>query len=351
MAHEGIRVGIVGAGGNTRLMHVPGLRAIPGVSIEAVCNRTRASGEKAAHELGIPRVHERWEDLVTDPGIDAVLIGTWPYLHCPCTLAALQAGKHVLCEARMAMNAREAWQMLECSRALTQLVVMVVPAPYTLEVDRTVKRLVDDGFLGSLLSVDVRGTTGAFIDRASPMQWRQDARLSGLNVLSLGIWYETASRWVGHARSVQAMARTFVDSRIDPETGAAAPVSVPDHVDVLASMENGSQMRLQVSAVTGLAPVTMEAWLYGSEGTLRIDASQKRVYGGRRGESGLREIPIPPEERIGWRVEEEFVGAVRGTEQVRRTTFEEGVCSMEFTDAVAKAASRGVTIPVPPGPA
>src|SRR5438270_9176528 len=105
-------VGLVGAGANTRLRHIPGLRAQPGVEIVAVCNRRPESTAAAAREFGIPRTFENWQDLVADAGLDAVVIGTWPYLHCPITLAALTAGKHVLTEARMAMNAGEAHQML-----------------------------------------------------------------------------------------------------------------------------------------------------------------------------------------------------------------------------------------------
>src|ERR1700730_11350853 len=111
-----IRIGVVGAGGNTRLHHIPKLKKIEGVEIAAVVNRSRASSERVAQEFGIERVHEVWQDLVNDPGIDAVVIGTWPYLHCPVTLAALAAGKHVLTEARMSLNAAEAHRMLAASK-------------------------------------------------------------------------------------------------------------------------------------------------------------------------------------------------------------------------------------------
>ena len=347
MGTGGVRVGIIGAGGNTRLMHIPGFRAIAGVSIEAVCNRTPESSQRAAQELGIPRVHARWEDLVRDPALDAVLIGTWPYLHCPCTVAALRAGKHVLCEARMAMDAAEARRMVKAAAARPDLVAQVVPAPYTLELDRTINRLLGEGAIGQVLSVDVRGTAGGFIDRESPLHWRQDAKVSGENVLSLGILYEMAARWVGHARTVRAMTRTFVATRKDAASGAPVTVSVPDHVDVLAGMGRGAQMRLQVSAVTGLPGGAMEAWLYGTEGTLRVDIGRKALSILRRGRQAMEEVPVPETERIGWRVEQEFIGAIRGQEKVERTTFHEGALCMEFTEAVARAAASGRTAALP----
>src|SRR4029450_12104910 len=111
-----LRIGLVGAGANTRSRHIPGLLAIPDVQIVAVCNRRPESTASVAREYSIPRTFERWEDLVADDAIDAVVIGTWPYLHCAITLAALEAGKHVLTEARLAMDAAGAHRMLQRPR-------------------------------------------------------------------------------------------------------------------------------------------------------------------------------------------------------------------------------------------
>lgn len=81
MAQSTIRIGIVGAGGIVRQRHIPGLRKIPDVAIVAVCNSTPESTARAAQELGIPRQFTNWRDLVEWDGIDAVLIGTQPYMH------------------------------------------------------------------------------------------------------------------------------------------------------------------------------------------------------------------------------------------------------------------------------
>src|SRR5262245_56219267 len=111
-----IRVGFVGAGGIVRTEHAPRLAHIPGVELVAVANRTRESGQAAAQALGIGRVLGRWQDLVDDPEVDLVVVGAWPDLHAPVTVAALAAGKHVLCEARMAYDLAAASEMLEASR-------------------------------------------------------------------------------------------------------------------------------------------------------------------------------------------------------------------------------------------
>src|ERR1700734_2059018 len=101
-----IRIGIVGAGHFTRTRHLPAFRALPGVQVVGVCNLRRESSSRVAREFDIPKVFGNWEELIEDDAIDAVVIGTWPYLHCPITLAALDAGKHVLTQSRMAMNSR-----------------------------------------------------------------------------------------------------------------------------------------------------------------------------------------------------------------------------------------------------
>ena len=134
MADETIRVGFVGAGGNTRLRHLPGLQAIDGVETVSVSNRSRASSQRVAGDFGLSAIYDSWVDLIEAPDTNAICIGTWPYMHATLTIAALESGKHVLCEARMAMNASEAHDMLDASNANPGLVTQIVPAPHTLKV-------------------------------------------------------------------------------------------------------------------------------------------------------------------------------------------------------------------------
>ena len=116
MSEETLRIGIIGAGGNTRLHHIPKLKAQPGVELVTVANRSIASGQRVADEEGIPNVAAHWQDVVEDDSLDAVCIGTWPYLHAPITIAALEAGKHVLCEKPIGLNAAQAEQIIEAAR-------------------------------------------------------------------------------------------------------------------------------------------------------------------------------------------------------------------------------------------
>jgi predicted dehydrogenase len=345
MTDQIIRVGFVGAGNNTRRRHIPGFQKLPGVQFVAVANRSRESGERVAKEFGIGRVHDDWRQVVTAPDVDAVCIGTWPYMHREITEAALAAGKHVLCEARMAMNAAEGRSMLAASRRAPALVAQLVPSPPTLEFDSTIQKLLAEGYLGDVLAVEMQTTMQArFLDREEPLHWRHDVTLSGHNIMNMGIWYEAMMRWFGQVRRLTAMTKVAVPRRRD-SGGAWHEVRVPDHVDILAALAGGGVAHLRFSSVTALAPPP-EIWIFGSEGTLRLEPDAKRLSGGRRGDSALQEITVPAERRIGWRVEEEFVNAIRGREKVSRTTFEDGVRYMEFTDAVTRSAASGQTVDV-----
>jgi predicted dehydrogenase len=349
------RVGLIGAGANTRSRHIPGLRALPGVEIVAVCNRRPESTAAAAREYGIPRTCERWEDVVADPDVDAVVIGTWPYLHCAITLAALEAGKHVLTEARMSMNAAEAHRMLAAARRHPDLVTQIVPSPYGLKGHEVVRDLIRSGYLGELREVFLYSRSGALADPAAPLSWRQDAALSGFNMLALGILHETLLRWAPPPVRVLAQVHAFIPTRIDPASGVRRPVGTPDSVQVLAQLENGARAVYQLS---GVVPFGQGAGihLHGSAGVLHYDLNTDRIRGasrtrGRQAAQAdeLEEIPIPPDRAGGWRVEADFVEAIRGGPPVRFTDFATGVAYMEFTEAVARSAQTGMAVELPLG--
>ncbi len=341
-----IKVGVVGAGNNTRVKHIPGLQAIEGVEIVSVCNRSRESSQQVADIFHIPKVYEDWRELVAAEDINAIVIGTWPYMHCEVTCAALEAGKHVMCEARMAMNAAEAHMMLEKSQAHPDLITQIVPSPFTLRVDGTIQELVETGYLGDLYAMSVRGTIPGFANPEAPLHWRHQQNLSGLNILTMGIWYEAVMRWVGPASQVFARTHIYTPQHRDPETSAMVTVDVPDHVNIIADLACGAQATYEFSLVCGLAPGS-GVWLFGSKGTLHYDQASDKLFGGQQGDKTLQEISIAPEKAEKWRVEEEFVGAMRGQEKIRLTTFTDGVKYMEFTEAVHRSAVSGQLVSLP----
>ena len=235
MASSEIRIGIVGAGQITRSRHFPGFKAIPGVRVVAVCNRHRESARRIASEFDIPKVHGSWEDLVGDPNCRRRCDRGVALLALPSDLAAFDAGKHVLTQARMAMNAREAQRMLDRSLELPRLTAMIVPSPYGLAGDAFMRSLIDSGYLGKLREVHVHSLSDQLADAETPMSWRQITKYSGFNMLTLGIVYETVLRWVAPATRVLAYASKIVRERFDPEQGKKTKVGTPDSVQVVTT--------------------------------------------------------------------------------------------------------------------
>ncbi len=344
MAIEPIRVGLIGAGRNTRERHMPGFDKVPGLEVAAVANRSRASGRVVADQFNIPTVYDNWQELLEDESLNAVCIGTWPNMHRTLTVAALEKGKHVLCEARMATNAQEARDMLDASRNRPDQTAQIVPSPLTFKVDPLLQQMIGDGYLGELLSVEVQSCSPSFADIDGAMHWRNDRDISGFNILNMGIWYEGMIRWVGRATKVMAMAKVCVPNRRD-ENGALVPVNIPDQVNVLCELANGAQAHLRFSAATGLATGN-EVWFHGTEGTIRVD-NGLNVFAGKRGDTQLTEVPNPDSMQGFWRVEEEFANAIRGTETITRTPFDVGLHYMEWTEAVTRSAQTGQAVALP----
>jgi predicted dehydrogenase len=338
----------VGAGENTRRRHIPGLQAIPGVELVGVVNRTAESTARVARDFGIPKQYPDWQALVADDGIDAVVVGTWPNLHCEVTCAALAAGRHVLCEARMARNVAESRKMVAAAQAHPDRIAMLVPSPFGLECETEVAQLLHFDYIGELREVVVIGADDQFHDYTKFLHWRQDAAISGVNVLALGILHETVSRWIPQPTRVVAQTQTFEPSRPNPHGEGEMRVSVPDSVQALTQYAGGASGMYHFSGITIAGP-GKQAHLYGSRGTIKVVFGEHdQVFVGRVGDKEVHPAVIPPEKLGGWRVEAEFVGAIRGEEPVKRTDFATGLRDMEFTEAVARSAtqSRAITLPL-----
>ncbi|MBW3542937.1 MAG: Gfo/Idh/MocA family oxidoreductase [Planctomycetes bacterium] len=340
------RVGIVGAGDNTRKKHIPGLRAIEGVEIVGVVNSSPASTRRAADEFGIPRTYNHWRELVEDRSLDAVVIGTWPNLHCEVTCAALEAGKHVLTEARMARDASEARRMLAASQKHPELVAQIVPSPFGLVQHEYVRKWIDDGFLGDFRELVVIGANDLFWDSSRELHWRQDREKSGLNMLALGILHEAALRWAPRPTRVFAQTTIF-NSVLREPGGGTAQATVPDSVQILTLLEGGGRGLYHLSGVDLFGP-GLQLHLYGSRGTIKLEVTpQERLLIGRAGDKQLAVAEIPAELRGGWRVEAEFIAAIRGEERVRFTDFATGVEYMEFTEAVHESSQEQRPVELP----
>jgi len=347
LKNKKIRIGIIGAGQNTRKMHLPKLLALPDVKVREVANRTIPSAKISAEEFRIPTIRESWEEVATSPDLDAVVIGTWPYLHCPATCLALESGKHVLCEARMAMNQAEARKMLDTSRNHPNLVAQLVPAPFSLHADHLMAEMIRRGDLGKILFFHVDYQSAPLTVPQKALHWRRNKIFSGMNIMTLGIIYETLLRWLPPAQWVKAEAQIFNDTAIAPETGKTVKIEIPDYLSVQMSLQEGISGTFLISE-TGSHAGKPNVKIFGEIGTLVLEfVPEGKLYFGRRDQAQLEEVPIPQNLRGTWKVEEEFISAIRNKTPFSHTSFATGVEYMRFTEAVYRSyRNNGTRVPL-----
>ncbi len=156
-----LKIGIVGAGTVVKNRHLPALKKIPDVEIVAVCNSSYESSEECCKEY-LPEAtpYGNWAELVADPDIDIVWIGTPPYLHSTIAISALEAGKHVFTQARMAMNLSEAEEMFAAAQRNPHLVTMVCPPPHGMRGSLFMQKLLAEDYLGEPHHFDCRASRG-----------------------------------------------------------------------------------------------------------------------------------------------------------------------------------------------
>ncbi|MDB6138724.1 MAG: putative dehydrogenase [Verrucomicrobiaceae bacterium] len=334
-ADQEIRIGIIGAGSIVKQRHLPALLAMPNVRITAVANSTPASSQafRDQHAPGA-EIFARWEDLTCSPHVDVVWIGATPWLHCDATLLALSNGKHVFCQARMARDLSEAGRMWEASLRYPELVTAICPAPQGMAGGELVKKLLAEQVIGVPHQVMLNSFSDAWLDASKPAHWRQRVDISGLQVLTLGIYIEVLHRWLGDITEVQADGAVAFPQRQGYE------VEVPDFLHVLCSFRNGARGSLAFSGVAAHAPGD-QLVIYGSEGTLMYDFVNDVVKVGNKG-GPLETMPIPDELGRTWSVEEDFIRAVRSPDAPRpKPDFVEGMRYMRVVQAVAVAQDCG----------
>ncbi|MGW5880508.1 Gfo/Idh/MocA family protein [Nocardiopsis terrae] len=247
----GPRWGVVGTGGIAHAF-VEGLRAVPSARVTAVSSRTRIRAEEFGEAWGIPNRHGSYEELAADPEVDVVYVATPHPWHHPNTLLMLNAGKHVLVEKPMAMNALQVSEMVAAARANDRF---LMEAMWTrcLPASRLARELVAEGALGELRTVSA--------DFGINVPYDPDHRLFNVDLgggaqLDLGVYpLALASQYLGELTVVGATRQLSPDRMVDT------------HTVVLARGENGASATLGCASRTTLPN---RAVLAGTAGWLEI---------------------------------------------------------------------------------
>jgi len=196
---------------------IPAMRAAARTEVVAIGSRDAARAGAAAADLGIPTAHGSYEALLEDPAVDAVYIPLPNHMHAPWTVAALEAGKHVLCEKPIAMSSAEAREMAAAAGRTGK--VLIEAFMYRLQPAwRAAMELVGTGRIGELTAV--RSWFSYFND--DPDNIRNIARFGGGGLMDIGCYNVNLSRMLFGAEPtrVSASMTRDPDSGVDTLTSA-----------------------------------------------------------------------------------------------------------------------------------
>lgn len=263
---DAIRWGILGCGDVAEKKSGPALYQARGSELVAVMRRDRSKAEDFAQRHGAKRAYDRAEDLLADPEVEAVYIATPPYLHCNQTLAAAQAGKHVLVEKPMAVDAAECDRMITaCREAGVHLHVAYYRRFYPKFV--RAKEMLAEGAIGQVL-----GARLLMCAHSSGGGWRIDPAVSGG-----GHFLDVGSHRLDmliHLLGDVAEAFGFADNRL-------AHHAAENDVTLTLRMASGALVSAGFHFHTQPTQDVLE--LYGTEGSLAFDPFDAETFFLRRG--------------------------------------------------------------------
>ncbi|MEE8443574.1 MAG: Gfo/Idh/MocA family oxidoreductase [Dehalococcoidia bacterium] len=298
MTSSPLRIGVIGVGFGTTV-HVPGFQS-EWMQVVALCSRRRERVEKAARDLGIPGVYTDYRRMLEEADLDAVSIATPPVSHYEMTMAALDAGKHVMCEKPFAMDEGQAREMWHKARD-TGLTAMIAHEFRFAPARAYVKELLELGYVGDLRTIHTtlfRGPTQAPEPR--PMVWGSQAPQGGGFLGALGSHYIDCLRdWSGEISRVCGGVFIHDPDRIDRESGQTGLADADEAFSFLVTFENGGWGSMSANSV---APFGRGARIevYGTQGTLQTPQPGFNpppdgvVLGARFGDDPeIRELPMP----------------------------------------------------------
>jgi predicted dehydrogenase len=265
------RVGIIGTGSISRT-HVPGWRASGLTDLAAACDIDRPVLDRWSTEFGVGRTYDRGEDLIRDPDIDIVDICTPNHYHAPLAIAALQAGKHVICEKPLAPTPAEIRRMIVARDASGRMLMTAQHFRYK-GTARALRAEIAGGALGEVYH------GRCWILRRFLLPVRPGFVLKsesgggacidiGVHILDLGLWL------MGNPRPVAVSGVTRTELAKKPGAFSLWGPSVPPELDVeefacaFVRFANGATLMLEISWMLhhNIAGEDAQVWMYGRDG-------------------------------------------------------------------------------------
>ena len=336
---------MIGTGGIANGAHLPGYSQIPNeCEIFALCDIDPTALRKTAEKYpDVPHKFEDYKKLLEMPEIDGVSVCTPNYVHYQPTIDALKAGKHVLCEKPIAMNAREAQEMVATARRAGRILQIGYNSRFSPS-NQTLKRFIEAGELGDIYyaraqAMRVRGIPGwgVFIDKSK--QGGGPLIDIGVHILDLTLWL------MGHPKPTYASGVTY------QKFGTRGDVvgfmgqwdhknfTVEDMASALIRFENGASVVLEASFVANLKEELNGTILLGTEGGAQT--SPLTITQERHGSVFSFEPKVPNKDRNSYHAEiKDFVACCKEG-RAPLVTGAQGLMVAQIMDAIYKSSDEG----------
>jgi predicted dehydrogenase len=281
VAHnDSIRVGIIGTG-FARKTQVPAFQACEGARVVAIASAHLANAERAAREFDIQHFTDDWRELIARDDVDLVSIVTPPVTHLEMTLAALDAGKAVLCEKPMAMNSVESEAMYKRANDAGALALVDHELRF-LPSRRKMREILINGGIGSVYHAKLLFRADSRADPSRPWNWWSDSKAGGGALGAIGSHAIDAFRWLlgTEVSNVFAQLATHVRQRPDGQSSEVRTVTTDDEANLTLRFADGELTKGATGAVSlsvvesGRPEHRLE--LFGSNGALMIE--DNRLY-------------------------------------------------------------------------
>ncbi|MFP3303720.1 MAG: Gfo/Idh/MocA family oxidoreductase [Caldivirga sp.] len=338
--------------------------------LKAVAGRSEDALRGFAARFGFERYYTDYRLMIKDPGIDIIDNVTPNYMHAEPTIEAMEAGKHVIVEKPMAMNSREAYEMVRVAER-TGVINMVAHNYRFVPAIVLARQLIGSGSLGRIYHFRALYLQQSLANPEAPMTWRLRREYAGYGTIAdLGSHVIDLARYlIGEVVSVNGTLYTFNRFRVNQATGVREEVNVDEGFTAMLRFENGAVGLIEASKLATGHYNSLIIEVNGSEGSIRFDLeriNELEVHLAKDGElSGFRRILVtqrthpylrfwwPPGHVLGW--EHTFTHEIyhfltrlaEGKDVApEAANFRDGLRVMRIIEAIAESSEKGTWVSV-----
>lgn len=337
--NEKIGVGVIGVG--IGKLHVQGYTESPDAEVVAICDINEPRARKVADEFGVETIVTDYQKLLAMPSIDAVSVCVPNHLHAEMTIAAFEAGKHVICEKPLAMNPAEGTAMVAASKKADKLFMTAFNNRFRGDT-QTLKRFIMDGELGDIYFAK----TGWIRRKGIPgfgSWFTTKSKSGGGPLIDIGVHVLDLTLWLmGNPKAISVTGSTYAMFGPKGEgqgTWGTAEVGGGFDVEDLAAafirLENGATLLLEASWASHIKADAIYTNLMGTKGGAELDPL--RIYKDMQG-APVDIMPACPDQGGGHLIEVMHFADCVANEKTLISTGEHGLEIIRILDAAYKSA-------------